>query len=63
MDTVLKITDYWAAALQDPQAEMNADFIRSYVVAGKLGVKCGRGFYEYPEPAYARPGFVDGKAA
>ena len=63
LDTVLKITDYWAEALQDPKARENADFLRRYVNAGNLGVKSGRGFYAYPEPAYAQPGFVDGKGS
>ena len=31
-----------------------------YVDAGHLGVKTGRGFYEYPDPAYQRPDFVTG---
>ena len=61
LDTALKVTDYWAAALQDPQAKMNADFIRRYVEAGNLGVKSGRGFYAYPDPAFARPGFINGE--
>ena len=26
---------------------------------GDLGVKSGRGFYTYPDPAYAQPGFID----
>ncbi|MCP3954653.1 MAG: 3-hydroxyacyl-CoA dehydrogenase [Desulfobacterales bacterium] len=60
LDTALKVTDYWAGVLDDSQARMNADFLRRYVEAGKLGVKSGQGFYEYPEPVYARPGFIDG---
>jgi len=63
LDTALKITDYWASVLDDSQARMNADFLRQYVETGKLGAKSGRGFYEYPDPAYARPGFIDGKVA
>ena len=63
LDTALKVTDYWAEALQDPQAKMNADLLRRYVDAGKLGVKSGRGFYDYPDPAYARSGFIDGQVA
>ncbi len=63
LDTALKVTDYWAEVLDDQQAKMNADFLRQYVEAGSLGVKSGCGFYEYPKPAYARPGFIDGKEA
>jgi hypothetical protein len=27
-----------------------------------LGIKTGRGFYTYPDPAYARPDFLTGEA-
>lgn len=58
LDTVWTITDYWARQLGDPQLRANAAFLKDYVDRGDLGVKTGRGFYAYPEPAYARPGFV-----
>ncbi len=61
LDTVLKVTDYWAEVLQDPQAKKNADFMRKYVEEGKLGAKSGQGFYEYPNPAFVKPGFIDKK--
>ncbi|MCB2167049.1 MAG: 3-hydroxyacyl-CoA dehydrogenase [Deltaproteobacteria bacterium] len=63
LDTVLKVTDYWAEVLQDPQMKKNADFVRKYVEEGKLGTKIGRGFYEYPNPAFVKPGFIDKKEA
>lgn len=28
------------------------------VEAGELGVKSGKGFYDYPDPAFRRPDFV-----
>ena len=28
-----------------------------------LGVKTGRGFYTYPDPAFARPDFLTGEAS
>ncbi len=59
LDTVWTITDYWARELKDEQLRANATFLRAYVDRGDLGVKCGRGFYTYPDPAYAQPGFVD----
>ncbi|WP_439100811.1 3-hydroxyacyl-CoA dehydrogenase NAD-binding domain-containing protein [Congregibacter sp.] len=34
-------------------------FVTPYVEAGHLGVKTGRGFYNYPDPEYGRPGFCD----
>jgi 3-hydroxybutyryl-CoA dehydrogenase len=58
LDTVWTITDYWARELRDPQLKANARFLKAYVDRGDLGVKSGRGFYSYPDPAYARPGFI-----
>ncbi len=59
LDTVWTITDYWARQLGDAQLRANAAFLKQYVVRGDLGVKAGRGFYTYPDPAYARPGFIE----
>ncbi len=59
LDTVWTITDYWARQLDDPQLRANATFLKQYVDRGDLGVKTGRGFYTYPDPAYAKPGFIE----
>lgn len=61
LDTVWKITDYWARKLQDKQTLTNAEFMKQYVDAGRLGAKTGQGFYTYPDPVYARPGFLEKK--
>jgi 3-hydroxybutyryl-CoA dehydrogenase len=58
LDTVFTITDYWARQLGDEQLQANATFLKAYVDRGDLGVKSGRGFYAYPDPAYAQPGFI-----
>jgi len=58
LDTVWRITDFWANTMGDPKLRQNADFLKTYVEAGRLGRKAGRGFYDYPEPAYAAPGFL-----
>ncbi|MGN6871111.1 MAG: 3-hydroxyacyl-CoA dehydrogenase [Solirubrobacteraceae bacterium] len=58
LDTTWKITDYWARELGDEQLKANATFLKAYVDRGDLGVKSGRGFYSYPNPAYAQPGFI-----
>jgi len=63
LDTVWHITDYWARQLADPQLRANADFVKAYLDRGSLGVKAGRGFYQYPHPAYEAPGFVESPAA
>jgi 3-hydroxybutyryl-CoA dehydrogenase len=58
LDTVWTITDYWARQLNDEQLRANARFLKAYVDRGDVGVKSGRGFYTYPDPAYAQPGFI-----
>lgn len=61
LDTVWKITDYWANKLQDKNALANAEFVKQYVDNGHLGTKTGQGFYRYPDPKYAQPGFLEKK--
>lgn len=56
LDTALNITESAAVATNDPQLKSNAALLRSYVERGELGIKSGRGFYEYPHPAYLRFG-------
>ena len=58
IDTAWTITEYWARELDDEQLRANARFLKAYVDRGDLGVKTGRGFYSYPQPAYAQPGFI-----
>ena len=59
LDTVWSITNYWAGQLADEQLRANAKFLKAYVDRGDVGVKSGRGFYTYPNPTYAQPGFIE----
>ncbi|MGA2872756.1 MAG: 3-hydroxyacyl-CoA dehydrogenase [Candidatus Dormibacteria bacterium] len=59
LDTVWHITDYWARTSGDAQTRKNADFVKAYVDRGWCGIKSGQGFYRYPNPAWAAPGFVE----
>jgi len=34
------------------------DFVETYIKKGNLGVKTGKGFYSYPDPAYKKPDFL-----
>jgi 3-hydroxybutyryl-CoA dehydrogenase len=58
LDTAWDITEFWATTLGDPQIRQNADLLKGYVDRGWLGLKAGRGFYQYPDPAFARPDFL-----
>jgi 3-hydroxybutyryl-CoA dehydrogenase len=59
LDTAWHITEFWANTLNDPELRMNADYLKSYVDQGWLGVKSGRGFYSYPDPVYQQPDFIN----
>jgi 3-hydroxybutyryl-CoA dehydrogenase len=61
LSTVWIITEYWANETDDPQGKKNATFIKEYVDKGILGAKTGKGFYEYPDAVYRRPGFLEAK--
>lgn len=63
LDTVWKIIDYWAGVRDDPRLRANAAFVKGYLDQGRLGRKSGGGFYDYPDPAYGRPGFLEGNEA
>jgi 3-hydroxybutyryl-CoA dehydrogenase len=60
LDTMLSVTEYWAAKNKDPQWAKNAEFLRGYVEKGHLGMKTKKGFYEYPKPSYNHPEFLKG---
>jgi 3-hydroxybutyryl-CoA dehydrogenase len=59
LDTVWHITDYWARQTGNAQLSINAAFLKTYLDRGCVGLKSGEGFYRYPDPAYAQPGFLE----
>jgi 3-hydroxybutyryl-CoA dehydrogenase len=69
LKTALDINEYFAKALRwsmgrrylRNQIQTGAVFLKEYVDKGWLGVKSGRGFYTYPDPAYQQPGFLSGE--
>jgi 3-hydroxybutyryl-CoA dehydrogenase len=52
LDTAYRVTELRAQLTRDPQGLKNAQFLKQYVEGGRLGIKSGAGFYEYPEPSY-----------
>jgi 3-hydroxybutyryl-CoA dehydrogenase len=54
--------DSWRQPSPDPQREALRSrvvpFLTDYVDAGRLGLKSGRGFYDYSAPAFREPAFV-----
>ncbi|WBU52327.1 3-hydroxyacyl-CoA dehydrogenase [Paracoccus sp. SCSIO 75233] len=52
------------AEMGDPTAKEQAEFVKTeFIDKGKLGIGSGAGFYNYPDPEFAREGFLepDGK--
>lgn len=58
LKTVYSANKYWADQTGDKSRIMNAEFIKKYVDAGKLGVMTGEGFYKYPDPPFKDPDFI-----
>jgi 3-hydroxybutyryl-CoA dehydrogenase len=58
IETAWHINQYWAGTLKDADLQKNADFLKTYVDQGWLGVKSGHGFYTYPNPEYSKPEFI-----
>ena len=54
--------DSWKHTSADPQREAFRErvvpFLNRYLEAGKLGLKSGRGFYDYSAPAFREPTFL-----
>lgn len=60
LETVYKITNYWAEKINDPKQKGNAAYLKAFVEKGDLGVKTGKGFYKYPNPIFLKPEFMEG---
>ena len=58
LDTVWKISDYWAKVTSDAQLAANAAFLKTRIDDGRLGMKSGAGFYTYPAPLFQQDDFV-----
>jgi len=62
LDVIRDIELLYAAETGDPE-DFPKPILTERVERGDLGTKTGRGFYDYPDPAWARPDFLDPDAA
>lgn len=56
LETVWHIT----SSMPDEKSKKFAALLKTYVDAGKLGVKAGEGFYKYPNPEFQQGHFISG---
>ena len=49
------------AQVEEFTPQQSGEFLRPYIEKGELGIKTGKGFYKYPNPAYQQPDFLTGK--
>lgn len=62
LDVVKDIEEHYAAESGNP-ADLPPAILTERVARGDLGVKTQKGFYTYPDPAYASPDFLKPDAA
>ncbi len=60
LDVVRDIELVYYQASGDP-SDRPPTFLEEMIRSGRLGEKTGEGFYRYPDPAYARPDFLEGR--
>lgn len=58
LDVVKDIEEHYASESGDPN-DLPPKILTDRVARGDLGLKTGRGFYTYPNPAWASPDFLD----
>ena len=58
LDVAMNVAEAQANRGRGEQWRQMADFLRPYVERGELGMKTGKGFYTYPNPAYQQPDFL-----
>ena len=58
--TAYDVSAYWGEVRDDDQMRRNAAYLKEqFLDRGLQGMMGGKGFYEYPDPAYAAPDFLD----
>lgn len=60
MKTCYDVLSHWGSESGDAQMSANAEYIKkNFLDHGLLGLQTGKGYYEYADPAFQRPGFLD----
>ena len=58
--TVYDIFSHWGEVNKDDQMLANARYIKEHFVdKGVLGLQSGQGYFQYPDPSYQAPDFLD----
>jgi 3-hydroxybutyryl-CoA dehydrogenase len=61
LDVILAIENVYFSDSGDPR-DAPPQALKDMVARGELGLKTGKGFYTYPDPECARPGFLHGNS-
>ena len=59
MKTCYDVSSYWGRLQGDAQQLANAEYVKIELMdKGRTGVLAGKGYYDYPNPAYAAADFL-----
>jgi 3-hydroxyacyl-CoA dehydrogenase len=59
MKTCYDVSTYWGHLLNDPQRLANAEYVKTHLLdKGRAGQLAGKGYYDYPNPAYEAADFL-----
>lgn len=59
MQTAYNVLSYWGDVRGDEQMTANAEYLKAHFLdRGLLGLQTGKGYYDYPGPAFADPDFL-----
>ena len=61
LDIIVQVASSGMNVTEELDPQQVIDFWRPYVERGELGVKTGKGFYTYPNPAFRQPDFLTGE--
>lgn len=59
MKTCYDVSMYWGQRAGDAQRLANAEYVKTHLLdKGRTGLLAGKGYYDYPKPAYEEPDFL-----